>query len=340
MQMQSAEPIWDCVVVGAGIAGLAARHSLLSAGLRVLLLEKSRGLGGRMATRRNPQFLADLGAQFVSVRGSEWGQILDLKSPDVKQVWLGHDRVHPRYVHSDGMSQFTRTLRSESLESPILRSHRVTRLSSDQSANSPHWLIECEQNQTFHSRSVLLTAPLPQSLELLERSQGAPLLKIDQELWDLAYNPCLAAGFLLNGPSGLCEPGILKNVSKEIEGIFDQKLKGLRSSSACVVVHARAHWSREHWDLPEVQLLEKVWSLAREWLPAWRNHSQPEGSFLHRWRYCEPVKCLEKSYFFDGSITPLLIAGDSFGHSRVEGAYDSGIAAARALKSHWQDGKS
>jgi predicted NAD/FAD-dependent oxidoreductase len=41
-----------CVVVGAGIAGLSAAEVLQARGVTVVVLEKSRGVGGRLATRR------------------------------------------------------------------------------------------------------------------------------------------------------------------------------------------------------------------------------------------------------------------------------------------------
>ncbi|MEB3288341.1 MAG: FAD-dependent oxidoreductase [Leptolyngbya sp.] len=43
---------WDVIVVGAGLSGLTAAQRLSQSGYRVLVLDKSRGLGGRMATRR------------------------------------------------------------------------------------------------------------------------------------------------------------------------------------------------------------------------------------------------------------------------------------------------
>jgi phytoene dehydrogenase-like protein len=43
----------DAIVIGAGISGLAAATELAKAGCRTIVLEKSRGIGGRMATRRS-----------------------------------------------------------------------------------------------------------------------------------------------------------------------------------------------------------------------------------------------------------------------------------------------
>ncbi|MFN9939342.1 MAG: FAD-dependent oxidoreductase, partial [bacterium] len=44
--------LYDVVVVGAGVAGLACAGALRESGASVVVLEKSRGVGGRCATRR------------------------------------------------------------------------------------------------------------------------------------------------------------------------------------------------------------------------------------------------------------------------------------------------
>ena len=42
----------DVVILGAGVAGLAAAQDLRAAGARVQVLDKSRGVSGRAATKR------------------------------------------------------------------------------------------------------------------------------------------------------------------------------------------------------------------------------------------------------------------------------------------------
>ncbi|MCX7432565.1 MAG: FAD-dependent oxidoreductase, partial [Planctomycetia bacterium] len=63
----------DVVIIGAGIAGLSAAGELVASGRRVLVLEKSRGVGGRMATRRVGEAVCDHGARFCTVRGPAFG---------------------------------------------------------------------------------------------------------------------------------------------------------------------------------------------------------------------------------------------------------------------------
>ena len=61
-------PNESCIVVGAGISGLLAARELSDAGWRVTVLDKGRGVGGRMATRRTGGARFDHGAQFFTVR--------------------------------------------------------------------------------------------------------------------------------------------------------------------------------------------------------------------------------------------------------------------------------
>ena len=61
--MDSLKQTTDVLVVGAGMAGLIAARELLRAGLSVLVLDKGRGVGGRLASRRIEGATFDHGAQ-------------------------------------------------------------------------------------------------------------------------------------------------------------------------------------------------------------------------------------------------------------------------------------
>ncbi len=55
----------DVIVIGAGVAGLTVARDVTAAGLRVLLLEARRRLGGRIMTHHTPDGPIELGAEFV-----------------------------------------------------------------------------------------------------------------------------------------------------------------------------------------------------------------------------------------------------------------------------------
>jgi len=59
----------DIAVIGAGIAGLICAEQLRQAGYSVVVVEKSRGFGGRAATKRLPNFRADHGLRYLERSG-------------------------------------------------------------------------------------------------------------------------------------------------------------------------------------------------------------------------------------------------------------------------------
>ncbi len=58
------------LVVGAGISGCVCAYQLSKAGHDVVVIEKGRGVGGRMATRRVGGARIDHGAQFLTARST------------------------------------------------------------------------------------------------------------------------------------------------------------------------------------------------------------------------------------------------------------------------------
>ncbi len=70
--MTNAADTDSCVVVGAGISGLAAAHRLSAAGWRVVVMDEGSEVGGRMATHRIGNGTFDHGAQFFTVRSERF----------------------------------------------------------------------------------------------------------------------------------------------------------------------------------------------------------------------------------------------------------------------------
>jgi predicted NAD/FAD-dependent oxidoreductase len=67
----------DTLIVGAGLSGLVLARRLQAAGQKVQILEKSRGFGGRIATKRVEDVAFDTGAQFITVRDERFAALTD-----------------------------------------------------------------------------------------------------------------------------------------------------------------------------------------------------------------------------------------------------------------------
>ena len=82
-------------VIGAGMAGLACAHELLRADAKVTVFERSRGLGGRLATRRQGDLAFDHGAQFVTARSRPF---ISYAQAAVRAESFSVEAVGARYV--------------------------------------------------------------------------------------------------------------------------------------------------------------------------------------------------------------------------------------------------
>ena len=108
MTVSSLNSANSVIIVGAGMAGLSAALRLKELGIHSLVIEKSRGVGGRLATRRmkvgEKTAYLDHGAQFFTVRSSEFGAWLKpLQETHSVQNWFAAQKdSHPRWCGDPG----------------------------------------------------------------------------------------------------------------------------------------------------------------------------------------------------------------------------------------------
>jgi len=326
------------IIVGAGISGIAAALALRARGIDPLLVDKGRGIGGRLATWRLEQGLADYGAQFFTVRDPRFATLVERWCEEgwVEQ-WFGG--AHPRYIAAGGMNALARRLAGGF---HIQQSAKVTAISHGPSG----WQLALEATlprpgqpalpapEPLQAEALLLTPPVPQSLELLY-SGGADLpASVRTALGRIRYAPCLAGLFLLEGPSGIQAPGLLEHgLPPALAKLIDQQAKEV-STEPVVVAHASGDWSGAHYHLPDAELLVRLQAICQPLLAA-----PIKSAVLKRWRYAQaevvhPAPYLEVT----DAPAPLLFAGDGFqdpqdpaAHARIESAFLSGAAAGNRL---------
>src|SRR5881296_1128877 len=95
----------DVLVLGAGIAGLAAAERLAAAGRRVLVLEARDRIGGRIHTVDDPglHHPVELGAEFVHGEPAELVELIRAAGLGLEPVpdrW-SHDAAHSAASQSD-----------------------------------------------------------------------------------------------------------------------------------------------------------------------------------------------------------------------------------------------
>ena len=71
----------DTCIVGSGIAGLLAANGLVEKNQSVLVVDKGRGVGGRMSVRRFANGTFDHGAQFFTVKDIRFASLVKKLKP-------------------------------------------------------------------------------------------------------------------------------------------------------------------------------------------------------------------------------------------------------------------
>lgn len=323
----------DVLIVGAGIAGLMAARRLETAGYTVTVLEKSRGVGGRMATRRIGPGRADHGAQFFTVRHAafrrfvdewqedglvfEWSRGWSNGSVSEKKAQDGH----PRYAVHGGMTAVPKHLATGR---DVRTGIRVTAVSLQDEG----WRVGDAAGRHYHSRALLLTPPAPQSLALLDAGD-VPLAKADREqLERIRYAPCLCGLFWVEGKVLLPGPGALQRPSAPIHWIADNRRKGISPQATLITVHGGPNFSQDFYEETDAVIMDALRAALR---PHLDEIAVIEEEQLKRWRYALPLAVYPERIFQAKETPSLFFAGDAFREPRVEGAALSGLAAGTAV---------
>ena len=95
------------------MAGLSAARILTQKGHEVTVLDKGRGVGGRMATRTIENAKADHGAQYFSVKTTEFQSLIsELQSDNITAEWHIAQRENVRYIGAKGMNTIPKKMAS------------------------------------------------------------------------------------------------------------------------------------------------------------------------------------------------------------------------------------
>lgn len=306
-------------VIGAGISGLLLARQLQAAGDSVVVLEKSRGYGGRLATKRVGEAVFDQGAQFFTARDPGFvAHTAAWQDAGWVRGWPG--QAPGRLVGQPAMTAVPKAL-AAGLD--IRREHKVT---AARRLADGTWELSIENQPPIRAGRLLLTSPVPQSLALLAAGGVKLPAPVQDALALLTYHPCLALLVVLAGPSAVPPEG-LAFYTGPVRWLADNVRKGIAQSvAAAVTVHAAPDFSAEHYDRAEAEVAARLLPAVAPWLGA-----PVVSTALHRWKFSEPkVIHPERCLWLPG--LGLGFAGDAFGGPRVEGAALSGLALAEALR--------
>ncbi len=304
------------IVVGAGLSGVAAARTLRDAGVEVVVLDRGKRIGGRMASRRLDDRVVDTGASYFTVADPAFAAVVeDWRGRGLARPWTDtfHVADAGRLTPKPGPMRWAapgglRTLVEDLATGLDVREQDVARVTPGLQVDG------------FPADAVVLAMPDPQAQRLLDPSFTAvsaalhdsfsPVLALTAR-WSEALWPAMDGAFVADDPivSWIADDGRRRD-----------------DFAPVLVAHSTAEFAAQHLDAPQEAgpLMEvAVRDALRISAPAVSTHVQ-------RWTFAKPRGTREERYHLGEEL--IGVCGDAWSDKpRVEAAYLSGVALGAAL---------
>jgi len=305
------------VVIGAGISGVAAARAIVAAGHPVVVFDRGRRVGGRMAVRSVDDRPVDIGASYFTVSDPAFqAAVDDWQSRSLARQWTDTFHVHEddELTTKSGPMRWAAPRGLRSLVEDLAAGLELRRRAATNVQPGPR--VDGQP-----ASAVVLAMPDPQARRLLDPTLAAE----HDELTD-PFEPVLA----------LTARWAERFWPDDLDGVFvagDDALAWIaddgrrRGDSAPVLVaHSTPGLARRHLESPDdatAPLLEAVQRVLRIDDP-------PTSTHIHRWTFGKPTGTRPARFFLGKAAIGL--CGDAWSDKpRVESAYLSGLAVGRAV---------
>lgn len=317
----------NVAVVGAGIAGLSCAKTLIDAGHQVRLFEKSRGLGGRMATRRTAHGTYDHGAQYFTARSTAFqaqvktwaaagllapydGRIAQIKAGEMHLI----APAEPRFVATPAMNALCRAMGADL---NIEQECQVTAITPGENG----WRLSWDDGGESGFDAVGLAIPAVQTVPLCA---AAPDLAVRAAA--VPYAPCWSAMIrFAEAPNVAFDAAFVDG--PVLGWVMRDASRPGRVAGERWVLQANAKWSQLHLEAAGTEIAPQ---LAEAFQALAGNSPVPVELIAHRWRYAltagNGTGCLWDAGRRIGAC------GDWCADGRIEGAWLSGAKLAAAMQ--------
>jgi renalase len=309
-------PHYDLLIIGAGIAGLAAGRMSQQFGQKVMLIDKGRRVGGRVSTRRSDGFIFNHGAQFATSKSSDFGYILRAASTaGMATNWQIEDKK--MVVTGTPVMRAIPMFLADNL--PIQQNRRIASIIH----KTDH--IQCVDTDdvTLTARKVICTAPAPQTVALL--ADDFPDLAATAS--HAAYAPCITVMLGLADDKHLPKMPVKSPQHDICWAVCETARPTAAQHRPALTIQADAAWSDAHKDDTPNSIIKQLFEKYQ--LATGCQVGEVLHAHEHRWLYAKvTTPSPEDSIICQKNMA---IAGDWLGGGRIEHAFISGQRAFLAL---------
>lgn len=356
----------NIAVIGAGLSGLACAKQLQQAGYVVSVFEKSRGVGGRMSTRRvsdEPDNTAadywqcDHGAQYFTARDpqfvrqtNQWlaAGVISVWSPTLHSFGVKPDSGQSQ--QSAGVTRFvgvpgmTATVQHLANDLSVRLQSRVIAVSKQ----AQHWMLAIEDDSTLAGPfdQIVFALPAQQVDDLLAASADVPAAFVNaarQSTQQHPLSPCwalmldyrekLPVSFDAAFVNAFADASLHRDhtACAQLSWMARDSSKPGRPAGEIWVLHASTTWTHSHLEDEQQQVFQSMLGAFNSLTGVDAQRYHPHRWRLHRWRYAQALQTNNTPGFIWHAELGLGVCGDWLNKGRVEGAWLSGYQLAQAL---------
>lgn len=310
------DSIYDSIVIGAGVSGLVLASRLREKFEKIKILEKSKSVGGRIATRRDGSAVYDHGAQFYKIKKGEEFQLDQIWSKHASTtVWFEKEQS----LHKASSHGLTKLAKSICKLEEVQFNEKVTRI-----VDAEYISVECESGHRYRCRRLYVSAPLPQALTLLNNSS----IQYADSLNRIEFASALVGLFEFS-PEIFSQFNFsyLENPSSTIFSISNQQSKKVSPVPAVTVV-MNPLWSRQNFEAADDFILDQIQAEFKIYLKSFEPHLSDKilKAQLKKWKFSHPLSKFDQLFSSVGARSSIFLLGDAFGGSGIRGAINSAIS--------------
>lgn len=319
-------------IVGAGLAGLVLARRLAPKHT-VTVYEKSRGPGGRMATRYAGDFEFDHGAQFFTAKTEAFREFLEPLVRDglvapwrARYVQIAADGSVTARPRDDGEPRYVGVPRMNVVGKALARGLDIrfgTRVERVERSGAG-WRLKLDiDSGPVTADWLLVTVPLDQASALLGHVEG-----FAAALGPRRMLGCFALMLGFESPPGIgFDAAVVEGA--DIGWIAMNSSKPGRGPAPAMVVHATNAWSDANIALGlEAVRAHMIDELTRV---TGCRAADAVHQAIHRWRYANAEDVGGTTHFLSPGQR-LGVAGDGWRQGRVESAFTSAEALSDSLE--------
>tara|TARA_B100000900_G_scaffold411131_1_gene430198 strand:+ start:503 stop:1492 length:990 start_codon:yes stop_codon:yes gene_type:complete len=314
---------YKIAIIGAGLSGVTLAR-LIKKNFTVDIFEKSRGVGGRMSTRKELSFVFDHGAQYFNTKTSEFRKFIikscfkkTIQPWKFKLAFFNGDKLENLKVISDkdkflvGVPNMDSIIKFLSKKCNIVLNTRIDKITKIKNK----WILVDHNKKNYGQYDwIVLTMPAEQTFSIIPKN-----VSFYSSIQNIKMKGCFS--LMVGSETNLKLDFDAANFKeKDISWMVVNGSKPQRKENFSLLINSSFQYAKKNINTPETKILNHLLKESSNVL----NYDLSNSKLikLHKWKYVEAINHPIEDFFIDFN-KQIAVCGDWCVNSRVEGAFTS-----------------